>query len=60
MKYLLLLLLLAGCESPTKPFIVIDKGEFYGEYWYRYVGKNGVTVHFTDSKNKYQIGDTIK
>lgn len=68
MKFLLLttaLLLMCSCKNPKleKPFIVVDKiPALYNPKitTYVYQDRNGLRVSFTDSLNKYDIGDTLK
>lgn len=60
--FIILIIGLWGCERyPEKPFVITSKrpnGEGISEFYY--VGKNGYWNFFTDSTNKYNIGDTIK
>jgi len=59
---------LSACKeissNPTKPFIIIEKsyGNFEGSKCWRYVycGQNSVQRKFTETTEKYNIGDSIK
>lgn len=67
MKVLLIFIavfILSCTSSPKKPFVITGK---YLKEWddkdvsrYYYTDANGNREQFTDSPNKYSVGDTIK
>ena len=63
---LILLIALTGCFDNTKPikkpFVIIDK-KSYGDIeraGFTFIDANGIKYEFSDDRNKYSIGDTIK
>ncbi len=62
---LLIIILIAGCEGTTsiiykKPFIIYSKSYYSTMADYYYQDANGEKANFTDLKDKYSVGDTIK
>lgn len=58
-----LIMIINGCTPVEKPFIIVGKDiSTSGEtrWFYTYQDKNGRFGEFTEQKEKYNIGDTIK